>query len=148
VDVGVAGGAEHGGVSLARDGGGRELADLAHPHALVGEPRVARARVARRAEERATRGARAAVHRRGRRLAAAAPPASDAPVLVQLHQLVPKMLAGRGGRPPGAAAQLEAEHGAAMAGCVDAVLVEEREGKSARGMVVVGALHVVVGGGR
>jgi hypothetical protein len=35
-----------------------------------------------------------------------------------------------------------------MAGGVDAVLVEEREGKSARGMVVVGALHVVVGGGR
>ena len=87
VDVGVAGGAEHGGVGLARDGGGGQLADLAHPHALVGQARVRGARVARRAEERRRPAdARAAVHRRRRRLAAAAPPATHAPVLVQLHR--------------------------------------------------------------
>jgi hypothetical protein len=93
VDVGVAGGAEHGRVRLAGHGGGRHLAHLAHAHALV--PRVRGPRVARRAEERAAAGA--AVHRRRRRLARAAPPASHAPVLVKFHRLLVHRRRRRGG---------------------------------------------------
>jgi hypothetical protein len=125
VDVGVAGGAEHGGVGLARDGGGGQLADLAHPHALVAQARVRGPGVARRAEEGSTN-ARAAVHRRRGPLAAAAPPAPHAPVLVQLHRTWSP--SSRCARPP-SPGWTRLRGGSAGRGNGEAVLVVVGEGR-------------------
>jgi hypothetical protein len=77
VDVGVARGAERGGVGAARHGGRRALAHLADPHPLVPRPRVPR--VAPPAQVRAAR-ARPAVRRRRRSAARPAPPSPQTPV--------------------------------------------------------------------
>jgi len=90
VDVGVAGGAERGGVGAARDRRRRVLADLAEPDPRVARPGAVRPRVAPGAQERRVR---AAVEARRLGAARVAGPRAQAPVrrgparrlLVALH---------------------------------------------------------------
>jgi len=91
VDVGVAGGAERGGVGAAGDGGGGVLADLAQPDARVAGPGAVRPGVAAGAQERAVLAAVQPRRLRGARVAG--PGAHHAPVThrrlllqLQLHR--------------------------------------------------------------
>ncbi|CAN6245079.1 unnamed protein product [Urochloa humidicola] len=83
VDVGVAGGAERGGVGAAGHGGGGVLADLAEPHASVAGTRAVRAGVAPGAQERAVGAAVQARRLRRARVAGARhPPPASAPAQI------------------------------------------------------------------
>jgi hypothetical protein len=86
VDVGVAGGAERGGVGPAGDARRRVLADLAEPDPRVSRPGAVRARVAPGAEERRVR---AAVEPRRLGPARVARPRVQAPVRPAHRLLVP-----------------------------------------------------------